>query len=46
MSKLSEDVPTNNASSGLVAGLGNSPSDPVVKQKKKLRDIISRKVPN
>ncbi len=40
--KIQEDVPTNNASSGNVAGLGNSPADPPIKKKKKLNDILKR----
>jgi hypothetical protein len=43
--KIKEDVPTNNASSGLVAGLGNSPTDPPMKKKRKLNDILTRKQP-
>ncbi len=41
---IKEDAPVNNASSGNVAGLGNSPSDPPIHKKKKLRDILKRKV--
>ena len=46
-SQLNEDMPTNSASSGLVAGLGSTNGDPPVniKNKKKLRNIIKRKDP-
>lgn len=40
---IKEDIPTNNASSGNIAGIGSSPSDPPVKKKKKLKDILRRK---